>query len=189
MDEFADQVVDALNDLTGRHAGYRAAHAKGTLMSGTFAPAGAGLTTAAHMSGDPVPVSVRFSNGSGNPHAADYAQEGRGMAVKFYLPDGTRTDVVTIDQPCFFARTPEDFLEFARVRKPDPDTGEPDMAKVGAYLGEHPEALPNIQHFLSSTPPESYATCAYNSLHAFRWTDADGNSRWVRYRFEPEAGE
>ena len=60
---------------------------------------------------------------------------------------------------------------------------------MGAYLGEHPEALPNIQYFLSSTPPESYATCAYNSLHAFRWTDADGNSRYVRYRFEPEAGE
>jgi len=70
------------------------------------------LTTAAHMSGESVPVTVRFSNGSGNPHAADYAQEGRGMAIKFYLPDGSRTDVVAIDQPCFFARTPEDFLEF-----------------------------------------------------------------------------
>jgi catalase len=189
MDELAREVVDALNELTGRHAGHRAAHAKGTLMAGTFTPSGAGLTTAAHMSGDPVPVTVRFSNGSGNPHAADYAQEGRGMAVKFYLPDGSRTDVVMIDQPCFFARTPEDFLEFARVRKPDPESGEPDMAKVGAYLGEHPEALPNIQYFLSTTPPASYVTCAYNSLHSFRWTDADGNSRYVRYRFEPEAGE
>ncbi len=189
MDELAEQVVDALNELTGKHAGHRAAHAKGTLMAGTFTPSGAGLTTAAHMSGDPVPVTVRFSNGSGNPHAADYAQEGRGMAVKFYLPDGSRTDIVAIDQPCFFARTPEDFLEFARVRKPDPETGQPDMAKVGAYLGEHPEALPNIQYFLSTTPPASYTTCAYNSLHSFRWTDADGNSRYVRYRFEPEAGE
>ena len=140
MDAFAEQVVDALNELTGKHAGHRAAHAKGTLMAGTFTPSGAGLTTAAHMSGDPVPVTVRFSNGSGNPHAADYAQEGRGMAVKFYLHDGSRTDIVAIDQPCFFARTPEDFLEFARARKPDPETGEPDMAKVGAYLGEHPEA-------------------------------------------------
>jgi catalase len=189
MDELAEQVVDALNALTGRHEGYRAAHAKGTLMAGNFIPADAGLTTAAHMSGDPLPVTVRFSNGSGNPNTPDYAQEGRGMAVKFYLEDGSRTDVVTIDQPCFFARTPEDFLEFARVRKPDPETGEPDMAKVGVYLGEHPEALPNIQHFLSSTPPESYVTCTYNSLHAFRWTDPGGTSRWVRYRFEPESGE
>jgi catalase len=37
--------------------------------------------------------------------------------------------------------------------------------------------------------PESYATTAYNSLHAFRWIDAGGGARFVRYRFEPEAGE
>ena len=42
-----------INELTGKHAGYRAAHAKGTLMTGTFTPAGAGLTTAAHMPGIP----------------------------------------------------------------------------------------------------------------------------------------
>ena len=29
----------------------------------------------------------------------------------------------------------------------------------------------------------------YNSIHAFRWTAPDGTERWVRYRFEPEAGE
>src|SRR5829696_5977011 len=189
MDELAEQVVDAINAISGEHPGHRVAHAKGTLMAATFTPAGAGLTTAAHMSGEPVPVTMRFSNGSGNPGTPDYAQEGRGMAIKFYLPDGSRTDVVTIDQPCFFARTPEDFLAFTRARKPDPETGEPDMAKVGAWLGEHPEAVPAIQFFLTSKPPESYVTRTYNSLHSFRWTDGDGVSRWLRYRFEPELGE
>jgi len=189
MDELAEQVVDAINAISGEHPGHRVAHAKGTLMAGTFTAAGAGLTTAAHMSGQPVPVTMRFSNGSGNPGAPDYAQEGRGMAIKFYLPDGSRTDVVTIDQPCFFARTPEDFLAFTRARKPDPETGEPDMAKVGAWLGEHPEAVPAIQFFVTSKPPESYVTRTYNSLHSFRWTDGDGVSRWLRYRFEPELGE
>jgi catalase len=38
-------------------------------------------------------------------------------------------------------------------------------------------------------PPESYATAVYNSIHSFRWIDSDGNGRWLRYRFEPEAGE
>ncbi|MBN1529717.1 MAG: catalase family peroxidase [Thermoleophilaceae bacterium] len=189
MDEFAEQVVDAINDLTGRHPGHRAAHAKGTLVAGSFIPADAGLTTAPHMSGEPVAVTIRFSNGGGNPDLPDYAQEGRGMAIKFYLPDGSRTDVVALDQPCFFARTPEDFFAFTQVRKPDPETGQPDMEKVGAYLGEHPEAVPAIQFFLQSKPPESYVTRAYNSIHSFRWTNADGVSRWVRYRFEPESGE
>jgi catalase len=158
-------------------------------MAGTFTPAGAGLTRARHMAGDPVPVTVRFSNGSGDPGAADYKREGRGMAVKFYLPDGSRTDVVGLTLPRFFVRTPEDFFELTKARKPDPDTGQPDMEKVGAFLAAHPEALPAIQALLGAEPPESYATCAYNSIHSFRWTDADGASRWVRYRFEPEAGE
>jgi catalase len=57
------------------------------------------------------------------------------------------------------------------------------------FLGAHPEALPAIQVAIAADPPESYATCTYNSIHAFRWTGPDGESRWVRYRFEPEAGE
>jgi catalase len=189
MDRLAEQVVDAINDISGRHDGHRAAHAKGTLLSGTFTPSDAGLTTAAHMQGQAVRVTARVSNGGGDPHIPDYAKEGRGLAVKFYLPDGSTTDVVCLSVPCFFARTPEDFLEFTRARKPDPETGQPDFAKIGAWLEQHPEAGPAIQAAVTAAPPESYATVAYNSIHSFRWTAPDGTERWVRYRFEPEAGE
>ena len=58
-----------------------------------------------------------------------------------------------------------------------------------AFLGAHPEALPAIQAALGAEPPESYATCAYNSIHSFRWIGPDATARWVRYRLEPEAGE
>src|SRR5918997_6471377 len=189
MDELAEQVVDAINAISGRHDGHRAAHAKGTLMSGTFTPSGAGLTTAAHMQSEPVRVTARFSNGGGDPAIPDYAREGRGLAVKFYLPDGSKTDIVSLSVPCFFARTPKDFLEFTRVRKPDPDTGKPDFEKIGAWLQDHPEAGPAIQAAVSADPPESYATVAYNSIHSFKWLADDGAERWVRYRFEPEDGE
>jgi catalase len=134
------------------------------------------------MQGDPSRVTVRFSNGGGAPVIPDYAREGRGMAVKFYLPEGGKTDIVALSLPCFFVRTPEDFIEFMKARL-DPETLMPE------YLGAHPEALPAIQAALGATPPESYATCAYNSIHAYRWLDPEGGSRWVRYRFEPEAGE
>ncbi len=189
MDELAEQVVEAIYDVAGRHPGHRAAHAKGTLMAGTFTPAGAGLTRAAHMGTEPVRVTARFSNGGGNPGVPDYAREGRGLAVKFYLPDGSRTDVVGLSLPQFFVRTPEEFLEFTRARKPDPDTGQPDLEKVGAFISAHPEALPAIQATLGAEPPESYATVAYNSIHAFHWEDGEGRRRAVRYRFEPEDGE
>src|SRR3712207_2672155 len=101
MDELAEQVVDAINDVSGRHDGHRAAHAKGTLLTGTFTPANAGLTTAAHMGEEAVRVTARFSNGGGDPGIPDYAKEGRGLAVKFYLPDGTKTDVVCLSLPSF----------------------------------------------------------------------------------------
>jgi catalase len=189
VDAFAEQVVDAITAITGEHPGARVAHSKGTLMAGTFTPADAGLTTAPHMSGNPLRVTARFSNGGGDPGNPDWEREARGLAVKLYLPDGTRTDMVTITLPRFFVRTPEDFLEFTQARKPDPETGQPNMEKVGAFVGAHPESVPAIQAVLSADPPESYATCTYNSIHSFRWTDAGGTARWVRYRFEPEAGE
>ena len=189
MDRLAEDVVDAINDISGRHDGHRAAHAKGTLVRGVFTGSGSGLTTAAHMGNDSVLVTARFSNGGGDPAIPDYAKEGRGLAVKFYLPDGSKTDIVCLSLPCFFVRTPEDFLDFTVARKPDPETGQPDFEKVGAWLQKHPEAGPAIQAALSADPPESYATVVYNSIHSFRWTAPDGTERWVRYRFEPEAGE
>jgi catalase len=110
------------------------------------------------------------------------------MAVKFYLPDGGTTDIVGLTLPCFFVRNPEDFIAFAQARKPDPETGELDMSKVGEFLQEHAETAAALQHILPSlVPPRSYATCAYNSIHSFRLTNG-GGGRFVRYRFVPEAG-
>jgi catalase len=140
------------------------------------------------MQGAPVRTTVRFSNGGGDPNIPDYAREGRGMAVKFYL-DGASTDIVALSLPCFFVRTPEDFIEFTRARKPDPETGQPNMERIGAWLGAHPEAQAAIQAALAATPPHSYTTVAYNGIHAFRWVNAEGEVRGVRYRWEPEAGE
>jgi catalase len=185
--QVAERAVEAINAISGDHEGHRAAHAKGTLCEGTFTPTpeAAELSSAAHFQGDPVRVTVRLSNGSGNPNAPDNERtEGRGIAIKFYLPDGSTTDIVGLTLPVFFVNDPEDFIEFVRARKPDPDTGQPDMEKIGAFLGEHPETGAALQLILPTlVPPRSYATCAFNSIHAFRLGD-----RWVRYRIEPEAG-
>ena len=188
-DPRAEDAVNAINGVSGRFDGHRAAHAKGTLCAGTFtaSPTAAELTRAAHMQGDPVRVTVRFSNGSGNPNASDAERtEGRGMAVKFYLPDGGTSDIVALTLPVFFVRTVDDFIAFTRSRRPDPETGQPDMEAIGAFMGEHPETAAALQLILPTfVPPRSYATCAFNSLHAFRLEPA---GRWVRWRIEPEAG-
>ena len=185
-----EEVVDSINDVSGVHPGHRAAHAKGVLCAGTFTatPAASALTRAAHMNGEPVRATVRFSNGGGNPDMPDYATEGRGMAVKLYLDEGGRTDMVALSLPVFFVRTPEDFLAFTRARKPDPATGQPDMQRMGKWLGEHPEAGPAIQAAVTAPPPASYASCEYNGIHAFRYVNADGEGRFIRFRWEPEEG-
>ncbi|HEX8122944.1 MAG TPA: catalase family peroxidase [Solirubrobacteraceae bacterium] len=184
------EVVDAINAVSGSHEGARAAHAKGTLMAATFTatPAAASLSRAAHLTGETFRATVRFSNGGGDPGIPDYAREGRGVAIKVYVDDEVRTDMVGLSLPQFFVRTVEDFHAFTKARRPDPSTGQPDMAAVGAFLEAHPEALPAIQAALGAPPPASYATVIYNSIHAFRWTSADGEVRHVRWRLDPEEG-
>ena len=71
---------------------------------------------------------VRFSNGGGDPTVPDGTRDARGIAVKLYL-EGASTDIIGITE--FFVRTPEELIEFNVVRRPDPETGAPDMAKVG----------------------------------------------------------
>jgi catalase len=189
--DLAVRLVDALNVLYGAHPGHRAAHAKGSYYQATFTPTAeaAGLSRAPHFRGGGVPALVRFSNGSGNPQSHDGTADGRGMAVKFDLGGGTSTDIVALTLPLFFARTPEAFLAFTEARTPDPQTGQPDMARFMAFLGEHPEAGAAVQAAMAARPPQSFAQLSFNSIHSFRLLDAAGGSRFVRYRWIPEAGE
>jgi catalase len=111
------------------------------------------------------------------------------MAVKLSPPGGEATDILATTTPVFVARTPDDFLELLQARLPDPATGEPDMEKLGAYLGAHPEAQLSIQSTMGAEPLASFATAVYFSPHSFRLVDSDGNGTWVRYRWHPHAGE
>jgi catalase len=189
-----EELVAAIDGVSGGpYPGRRAAHAKGSFCEGSFtaSPQARELSRAAHLAGPEVPVTVRFSNGTGNPNLPDNERtDGRGMAVKFRLPDGPEVDSVTISIPVFFVSTPEAFLAFTRARKPDPETGQPDMEKLGAVIAERPEIGEALQLILPTlTPPVSYATCAYNSLHAFCLVNADDGRTWARLRWRPEAGE
>lgn len=191
MDSLAQDAFDVLQATFGRHERTRVTHAKGRWAQGTFTPApGAGrVGSAPFLDGEPVRALVRFSNGSGDPGKHDGIRDGRGMAVKLFLPDGSDTDMVCLSVPFFMARTPEDFVELIRLVKPDPETGQPDFARLGPFLEAHPETAAAIQARFAYGPPASYLTLVYNGIHAFRWTAADGTRRWVRTRFVPDATE
>jgi catalase len=186
-----EQLVDAANAIYGRHPHVRAVHAKGTWCAGTFTPTpeAAKLTRATLFQGDPVPALIRFSNAGGDPESDDAGREARGMAVKLRPVEGEEMDMLGTTNPAFATRTPEEFLELLQLRAPDPETGQPDMAKLGAFLAAHPESQPAIQATIGAEPPASFAQLAFRSPHSFKFLNADGEETWLRYRWRPEAGE
>ena len=188
MDELSERIVDAMNAIHGIHAGFRAVHAKGSCCRGTFVatPEAASLCVAPHLQGAEVPVTVRFSSGSGKPTRADGARDERGMAVKFHLPDGSSTDIVSLTLPVFFVKTPEDFLAFLETQLPDPETGKPDLDRVGAFIRDHPETQKATMFVMMNESPASFAGCTFNAIHAFAMLAPDGTTRFVRYSWVPE---
>jgi catalase len=182
------QAIEAIQSYFGKHPGFRALHAKGTLLKGTYTASreAASLTRAAHMQGDAVPVTARLSNGSGNPDQPDYAPDPRGLAVKFYLPDGSRTDIVAVSTPRFISRTPEAFIEMLAAQ----GSGLAAAWKLPLVFARHPEMLRNAAAVAPSLrPPPSFASTTYYGQHAFRWIDSGGGERFVRYTWLPEATE
>ena len=87
-----EQIVDAMNKAFGTHPGFRANHAKGIVVEGSFkaSPEAAGLSRAVLFKGSTIPVTVRFSDSTGVPNLPDgsKAANPHGMAIKFRLPDG-----------------------------------------------------------------------------------------------------
>lgn len=183
----ARTAIDTANRVFGRHPGARALHARGTVCRGSFTPTpeAAALCRAAHLAGPEVAATVRFSNGGGDPGHPDWLPGPRGLAVKFYLQDGSRTDIVAVSNPRFPTRTPEGFLELLEVQAAGPAA----IWKMPLFLRHHPEAIRALPATVPSLrPPVSYATIPYYGLHAYRWIDADGGERHVRYILTPAAG-
>jgi catalase len=182
----AQELTEAVARVLGSRPGYRVTHTKGTVLTGTFTatPRARELTRAAHMRGEPVRVTVRFSDGDPNPQCPDAAQnDPRGMAVKFYLPDGSTTDVVCQSWPVFPSGTPEGFLALIEAQGDGPEATE-------EFLALHPEiAAATAKIAAAGDPPLSWANMAFNSLVAYRLVNADGVGQFVRWRLEPEAGE
>jgi catalase len=168
------EAIDTAVSVFGEHPGFRALHARGVICRGSFTPTAeaASLSRAAHLVGPEVPVTVRFSNGAGNPQHPDWAPDPRGLAVKFYLPDGSRTDIVAVSSPLFPTRTPEGFLELLRAQAAGPAAAW----KFPLFLRHHPEALRVLPRVAPSlAPPAGYDRIPYYGLHAFPWCSRSGS--------------
>jgi len=185
----AEQLVDAFNAVFGVHPGLRANHPKGVVLEGTFTPSSSApsLTKAAHLQKRkaPIPVTVRFSAGSGLPTVPDTNDMPRGMAVKFALPDGTKTDLVVLSFNGFPVANAEEFRDFLlAVAASGPDAPKP--TELENFLGGHPAAKAFVE--TPKPPPVSYGTLPYFGINAFKVTNAKGSVTHARYQLQPVAG-
>jgi catalase len=184
-----EQIVDTMNAIFGKHPGFRAVHAKGVVCEGEFtpSPSAAMLSKASHLQGKPVKATVRFSDGTGIPDIPDGVPEAgpRGMAVRFSLPEGGSTDIVTNAFNGFAVSNGEDFLAFLKAVAAT-GKGAAKPTPIETFLASHPKAMK-----VASAPkpvPASFATEPYFGVNAFEFTNAKAESKFGRYRLIPEAG-
>jgi catalase len=180
-DPLISGLLDAPDALSGSgpRSGFRPAHAKGVMCSGTFTPDAAAvqLTRAPHAQRPSTRVVVRFSDSSGLPAVADNdAQRAspRGMAIRCYLGDHVHTDIVAHSHDGFPVRTGEEFLEFLRAVGA---AGKGQTEALGKFLAEHTRAKGFVE--APKPIPSSFARESYFAVTAFRFTDGQGASAIV----------
>ena len=183
-------LLQAFDNVFGVHPGFRPAHAKGALLSGTFAPSpeAATLTRAPHIERKSTPVTVRLSDSTGIPTIPDNDPQGaspRGCAIRFHLAEHKHTDIISHSHDGFPVRTAEEFLEFLRaIAASDPSKPHPNP--VEAFVSTHPAALAFVQ--APKPIPTSFAKEKFFGINAFKFTNAEGATRYGRYRIVPEMG-
>lgn len=186
--DLSQQIVDILAHAPGTQADHRVEHARGIVCQGTFEPsAGASaLSRAPHLTGGPVPVTVRLSGGSHDPTVPDNSPESspRGFAIRFMA--GRGTDIVANSHNGFIVGTGEDFLALAQAQAAT-DPSKPHPWPIEQFIGSHPRALKFVQ---DPTPtPVSYATEAFYGNDAFVFVNAKGQKQAGRYQIVPVAGQ
>ena len=180
-------MIDRFEQVNGVQEGFRRNHAKGVGVTGYFESNGSGaaFSKASVFLPGRVPVVGRFALAGGQPYAADDVHTIRSLAVLFELPDGEEWRSGMINIPIFPVNTPQGFYDLLLASAPDPATGKPDPAKMGAFMAAHPEsakALPLIgAHPVSS----GFVDSTYNGLNAFRFINASGVTVPVRWALVP----
>src|SRR6202049_692400 len=179
------QIVDLANKVDGVHPGFRAFHAKGVVVEGRFKASAeaARVSRATLFNGSSIPVIARFSDGSGMPTVPDGSPAmPRGIAIRYHLPGGHDTDMVTKSFKFFPVGTGEEFRDLlqAIVASP-PDAPKP--TKLEQFFASHP----NAPKAIGSLPiPDSFADEEYHGIDAFIFVSKSGQRQAVRYFVVPE---
>lgn len=174
----------------------RVVHARGSGAHGYFQPykSMAELTKAKFLQDPSVktPVFVRFSTVGGSRGSADSVRDVRGFSVKFYTEDGNY-DIVGNNIPVFFIQDAIKFPDIVHAIKPEPDHEMPQASTAHPsfwdFISLVPESMHMVMWLLSDrTLPRNFRTMQGFGIHTFRWVNAEGKSRFIKYHWKPVAG-
>ena len=179
-------IVDALNTRYGVHPGFRANHAKGIIVEGSFTPTpqAAELSSSPLFAGPTLSATVRFSDASGLPdlHDAAVAANPHGMSIKFHLPDSTDSDIVVNSLKFFTVAAPEDFRDLQLAAASSPP-GAPASPQLKAFLEKHP----SVEKANATVgTPDSFADEQFYGIDALIFINKAGERQPFRYIIAPE---
>ena len=174
----------------------RVVHARGTAAHGYFQvyESQAPLSKAGLLQ-DPAkqtPVFVRFSTVAGSRGSADTPRDARGFAVKFYTEAGV-WDLVGNNMPVFFIQDAIKFPDFVHAVKPEPHNEIPQSASAHDTFWDFVSLSPESMHMLmwvmsDRALPRSLTMMEGFGIHTFRFINALGESRFVKFHWKPRKG-
>jgi len=106
----------------------------------------------------------------------------RGIAIKYHLPGGTDTDMVTNSFKFFPVGTGEDFRDLLQAITASPP-GAPKPTKLEQFFVTHPNAPKALA---TLAVPDSFADEEYHGIDAFILVSKSGQRQAVRYLVVPE---
>ncbi len=174
----------------------RVVHARGSAAHGYFeCYESMGKYTRASLfaeAGKRTPVFVRFSTVFGERGSADTARDARGFAVKFYTDEGN-WDLVGNNIPMFFIQDAIKFPDLVHAAKPEPHFAIPQASTAHDTFWDFISLMPESTHMLmwvfsDRGIPRSYRMMQGFGVNTFRLVTADGDSRFVKFHWQPLAG-
>jgi catalase len=174
----------------------RIVHARGAAAHGHFRvyKSLANLTKAAFLQ-DPAartPVFVRFSTVAGSRGSTDLARDARGFAVKFYTEEGN-FDLVGNNIPVFFIQDAVKFPDLIHAVKPEPHNEMPQAGSAHDTFWDFISLMPETMHMIMWVMsdrgiPRSFRMMEGFGIHTFRFVNARGKSRFVKFHWKPLLG-
>ena len=174
----------------------RVVHARGSGAHGYFEcyESQAKLTKASFLAqrGKRTPVFVRFSTVAGERGSFDLARDVRGFAVKLYTDEGN-FDLVGNNIPVFFIQDAMKFPDLVHAVKPEPHHAMPQAASAHDTFWDFVSLMPESTHMLmwvmsDRAIPRSYRMMQGFGVHTFRLVNAKGESRFVKFHWNPVLG-